>query len=243
MQTRHEPSRLRIELDIENCDLAPAEISTMEKKLEPLHEHAADFPVSDLYITITFHTRSNSYHVNLALVLTGKTLATATTAETFLTGVDTCVGRLVRRILQYKSQLNDTAELDKYRKGTQHDVIPDREPDADQILAAREASDYAAFRRALDPYEASLSRRIGRWSERFPELRNQLGTRWTLADFTEEVFLTAFEEFHNWPREVRLGHWLENLIPVALKAIAKNPDEEMSNIEFIRSALEVDQTG
>jgi hypothetical protein len=155
-----------------------------------------------------------------------------------LAAVDACVEKLVRRFLQYKAELEDTSDLNKHRKGTRHEVLPNLPPDDEHIREAVAAGDYVSFRRAMYPYEDAVQERVGRWIGRYPELENQLGDRWTLGDFVEEVFLTAFDEFDHWPDQVRFGQWLEGLIPEAIRAIARDPDGQLDNIEFVRTAQE-----
>jgi ribosome-associated translation inhibitor RaiA len=233
--------RLRIELDTKHFELSAGEISAVEKELEPLHAHAVDFPVSDLNIVIAYHERTQSYYVNLALMLPGRTLAATRTAENLLSAVDACVEKMIRRLLQYKAELGDTSDRNKYRKGTRHEVLATTPPAGDEIREAVAAGDYVAFRQATYPYEETLRERIGRWIERYPALANELDDRWALADFVEEVFLAAFEEFDKRPEQVRFGQWLENLIPQAIEAIARDPDEQLANIEFVRTAQDAEE--
>ena len=229
-------ARLQIELDMKHCELSAGEIAAIENEVEPLHALSAEFPVSDLNILIAYHERTQSYYANLALVLSGRTLATTRTAETMLAAVDACVEKLVRRLLQYKAELGDTSERDKHRKGTRHEVLTNLPPDVERIREAVSTGNYVGFRQAMHPYEDAVQDRIGRWIERYPDLEGELGNRWVLGDFVEEVFLTAFEEFDQRPEQVRFGQWLEGLIPGAIRAIARDPDGQLDNIEFVRTA-------
>src|SRR5690606_3772506 len=116
-----------------------------------------------------------------------------------------------------------------------HDVVPGRDIDSDAVDRAVGEGDYVAFRKELFPYEEPLRKRIGRWIERYPEAEAELSGRLSLADMVEEVYMTAFEEFENRPRNVSLGDWLENLIDPAVKLLVHSPDEQLANISFVRS--------
>ncbi len=67
---------LRIELDTKGFELSADTIAHMEEDLDTLRKLVADFPVSNLYITIVHHKRSDDFHVKTSLALPGKTLFT-----------------------------------------------------------------------------------------------------------------------------------------------------------------------
>jgi ribosome-associated translation inhibitor RaiA len=229
---------LRIELDQNNCDLSGDVIERFERALEPLRKPVAKFPVSDLYITVTYQPRSQIHHVKMALVLSGRTLAVADPDPQVLAAFDRCVSKLIRRVLAYEADLGAEPELHKHRKGTHQDILPESEPDIEQLEKAVRDGDYAAFRTATYVYEESVRKRVGRLVERFPELNERIGIDWTLEDMVEEVFLMAFEQYESRPREVRLGEWLEQRIEPSLKLLSAHPDEEMENINFARTLRE-----
>ncbi|MEX0937920.1 MAG: hypothetical protein WDZ59_08655 [Pirellulales bacterium] len=229
---------LRIELDQNNCDLPGDVIEKFERDLEPLRKPVAKFPVSDLYITVTHQPRSQAYHLKMALVLSGRTLAVADVDPHVLAAFDRCVSKLIRRVLAYVADLGAEAELHKHRKGTHQEIVPESEPDVEQLENALREGDYAAFRTATYVYEEQVRKRVGRLVERFPELNERIGIEWTLEDMVEEVFLMAFEHYESRPREVRLGEWLEQLIEPSLKLLSAHPDEEMENINFARTLRE-----
>ncbi|MCA9156156.1 MAG: hypothetical protein KDA38_15295, partial [Planctomycetales bacterium] len=93
---------LRIELDTKHCELSPPEFEKLERGLEPLRKPVESFPVSDLYITIMFHPRSNSYRVKTALVLTGRTLVSGDADSQYYPAFERCVRKLIKRLDEYK---------------------------------------------------------------------------------------------------------------------------------------------
>lgn len=226
---------LRIELDTHNCELSAEQIEELAQRLEPLRKPVEKFPISDLYITVTFQPRSHKYRLKTALVLTGRTLAAGELDEHVLPAFDRCIRKLVYKVRAYVDAMEQTEEQSKLHKGTHQHVVPSQEPDADTLREAIAEGDYAAFRRATYVYEESLRKRVGRWIERYPDVEAQLGETYTIADFVEEVFLNAFERFDRWPDEVRFGEWLEHLIDPSVKLLTRHKDEELENIDFARS--------
>ncbi len=226
---------LRIELDTKNCAFSPAELEKMEQALDPLREPVCTFPVSDLYITVTHHPTPRDYHIRMSLVLTGRTLFTGDRDVNPLSACKRCVRKLVSKVTAYKENLGAKPERAKTQEGTIQEIVPEMEPDADQLQRSVEAGDYAAFRRATLVYEEALRKRAGRWIERYPQLTSRLGAAFTLADLVEEVFLNAFEHFHRRPQALRFGQWLEELIDPSVKALLSDPEAEQENIEAART--------
>jgi ribosome-associated translation inhibitor RaiA len=235
MKFADETYNLRIELDTEHCELSPAQIGELERCLERLRAPVEKFPVSDLHIAIRFHPRSHAYRVKLSLVLPGRTLTTGDLGQNMYAAYERTVRKLVSKLLAYEESLASQEKLTKHVRGTRHDVLANREPDAIQLQDAIQSDDYAAFRRALYVYEESLWSRVGRWLQRYPELNDRVGKRFQVADVVEEVFLNAFERFDDRPAQVPLGEWLEKLIDPSLQMLARSPDEELENIGFIYS--------
>lgn len=233
-------SNLRIVLDTKNCDLTPAEIAHMEKDLEPLRRVTANFPVSDLYITVIFHHPSKSYHVKAALALSGKTLFTGDRDFAVHPAWERCVWKLVRKVEAYKSQLEQEPEFTKYSKGTRQEVLPESVPDYAALRGAVEAEDYAAFRLAAAPFEESLRKRVGRWVQRYPEMQTRIDVDLTIDDVVEEVFLNAFELFPRHSPDVSPGDWLESLIDPSIKLLLRNPDE-LENVAMAQTLREMSQ--
>lgn len=230
---------LRIELDTKNCELSAADTEQLERMLDPLRKPVEKFPVSDLYITITFQPRSQSYRLKTALVLPGRTLATGDLDEHYLPSVDRCIRKLVKKVESYQASMAGEPKLSKSQKGTLQEIIPNQDPDAAAMQDAVQNGDYPAFRVASYVYEEPLRKRIGRRVERFPEVAEAVGQEVKLADIVEEVFLNAFERFDERPAQVRFGEWLEQLIDPSIKLLESHPDEEHENIAFARTLREV----
>lgn len=234
-------NNLHIELDTKHCELSAAEIEKMEKCLSPLRQAVAQFPVSDLYITIIHHPRSKDYHVKTSLLLTGRTLFTGERDIYSYPAFERCITQLVKKLNAYKASLANEPETAKLGKGTYQELMATTPPDGRELEQAVESGDYATFRRATYGYEEPVRKRIGRWIQRFPEANAMIGNRLQLDDFVEEVFLNAFENYNQRPEAVRFGDWLENLIDPSLKVLLQNPDEEMENINFARTLREAEQ--
>jgi len=226
---------LHIELDTKDCELSPDEIAKMEDVLDPLREPTRQFPVSDLYVTVSHYARSGDYHVGCSLILTGRTLFTGERDEQPVSAFGRCVRKLLHRLTAYKDNLAAKPEQAKTQHGTAHEIVPTREPDAETLSAAVEGNNYAAFREALSVYEEPIRKRLGRWIQRYPEVEERLGITYALDDLVEEVLLNAFERFGDKPQAMRLGEWIEELIDPSVKDMMHHPDRELANIDAVRS--------
>jgi len=231
---------LRIELDTHNCQLGEGEIARFEKALAPLRSPVEKFPVSDLYVTVTFQPRSQSYRVTTALVLSGRTLAAGDIDEHAYPAFERCVRKLLRKLEGFESDLSSEEELHKHLQGKRQDIVATSEPNFEEIDRALAGSDYGAFRRIMAEFEEPLTLRIGRWIQRYPEIEAKLGVDFFLSDIVEEVFLNAFEWWPERPRQVRVGKWLEQLIDPSIRLLVEHPSEELENIDLVRLAREVE---
>jgi ribosome-associated translation inhibitor RaiA len=235
MQRTDEGRQFRIQLDTKHCNVTPGEVAKMETALGHLERVAQSFPVSDLYIYVRHHPRSNDFHVKTSLVLPGRTLFTGDRDIAMYPAYERCVSKLAQKVEAYKRDLSNTAEVAKLEKGTHKQVEPTVDPDPRQLLDAVRNADYAAFRRATLGYEEPVRLRLGRWIQRFPDVQARMGKEFTVADFVEEVFLNAFERFEHRPGGMALGEWLEGLIDPSVKALVDHPDEEKENVRFART--------
>jgi hypothetical protein len=229
-------------LDTKNCDCSADEIAKMEAALGGLADLVRDFPTSDLYITIIYHSASNDYHVKTSLVLPNKTLFTGDRDYVVYPAYERCVHKLRNKVQGYKQKLANVPEYTKHTEGTRQEVQPTSIPDGAALERAIEAGDYAAFRRALDAYEDPLRQRVGRWVQRYPDIDAEIDSRFTIADIVDEIFLNAFEEFDRRPNGVALSDWLENLIDPSIKYMMRHP-EELDNISQARSYLQSEDGG
>jgi ribosome-associated translation inhibitor RaiA len=231
---------LRIELDTKNCECTPEQIEQMERALSSLDRVTADFPVSDLYVTIIHHARSQDFHVKTALVLSGRTLFTGERHHEMYTAYEQCIDKLLRKVTSYKSRLDDEGELSKLQKGTAQEIVASQVPHHEAMQQAVDDEDYFAFRRETQMFEEGVRKRVGRWLQRYPDLNELIGQRLEIADFVEGVFLTAFDRFYEKPTEVPPGDWLESLIDRVIHEIADDPDQQLEVIRMVRSAQDVE---
>lgn len=232
-----ESYNLRVEVDCKHCELPTSEREKMDAALSLLEKVVEHYPVSDLYITVIHHARSQDYHVKTALRLPGRTLFTGDRDEFPYPAFERCVRKLVQKVRAYEAQQGKDAELAKQAKGTHHEIVPAQEPSTEEINRAVQDGDYPAFRTGLYMYEEEVRKRAGRWVQRYPDFDAQIGNGITLEDIVEEVFLNAFESYERRPKEIRLGDWLEALIEPSIQAILRNPEEEKENIRFIKSTM------
>ena len=238
MQRTDEGRQFRIQLDTKHCNVTPGEVAKMETALGHLARVAQSFPVSDLYIYVRHHARSNDYHIKTSLVLPGRTLFTGDRDIVMYAAYERCVSKLVQKVEAYKRTLSNQAEVAKQEKGTHRQIEPSSDPNPADLTAAVRAADYAAFRRALLGYEEPVRKRVGRWIQRYPAVQAQIGKGLEVDDFVEEVFLNAFERYEHRPSGMSLGEWLDTLIDPSVKALLDHPDEEKENINFARTMTE-----
>lgn len=224
-----------IEIDTQNCTISPEQEREIDQALGGLRRIIERFPTADLYITIIWHERSRDYHVKTSLILPGRTLFTGDRAEDLMTAYLRCTRKLVRKVEQYKAELEDEAGTRKEQKGTLQEVVPDRPVDFEAVTRSVRDQDYNAFRELTYMYEEPVRKRAGRWVQRFPEAEARLQLDFTLADVVEEVFLNAFESFDSRRQEQRFGDWLEDLIDPSLRALLNDPEQELRNVSFART--------
>lgn len=228
---------LRIELDSQGCELSPSELEEIEEDLDTLGQMVEDFPVSDLHITVVYHKRSDDYHVKTSLALSGRKLFTGERHAKFHPAFERCVRKLTKKVRAYKHEMRVGAEAAKQAAGTEQELEPAGMIDLGGLREAVEANDYPAFRRQIDTFEPSLIERVGRWLERYPQLRSQLDPEITVSDIIEEVFLNAFDRFAERSHEVPPGPWLESLIDPSIQALLQFPDEEFARVSFSQSTF------
>ena len=128
-------------------------------------------------------------------------------------------------------------DASKQAAGTRQDVQPSGEFDLNALVNAVDVKDYSAFRREIDVFESSLMERIGRWIERYPEIRFQLDQPMSVSDIVEEVFLNAFDRFETRSHDVPPGEWLESLVDPSVQALLQSPDEEFERVRFSRATI------
>lgn len=243
MKSSNGKHELRIQLDTKHCSLRAHEIAKMEESLDTLRTRAQQFPINDLYVTVTHYPRTGDYHVKTSLVLTGRTLFTGDRDVLVHPAFVRCVRKLVSKLDAYLEALSNKPAIAKQEEGTQIEVVPNAAPDSRQLEQSVAEGDYAAFRRATDVYEEPVRRRVSRWINRYPQLAARLGDSLSVDDAVEEVFLNAYERFNERPQSLRLGQWMEDLIDPSLRALSEHPDEELESISLARTLQEVDLPG
>jgi ribosome-associated translation inhibitor RaiA len=227
--------------DVHQYDLSEAERSRLEDNLDSLTRMVEHFPVADLHIMIEGNARSNDVSVKLTLILPGTTLVTNDRDAVLTVAFERCLSALSDQVAGYKDKLGGHDQRNKLEKGTTHEMLPTRDVDVAAIDQAAAAGDYAAFRAALLPFEDPIQARAGRWVQRFPEYEARIGRDVKLSDVTEEIFLTAFDEYEQRPDGPHLSEWLTNLIDPSVKALMTRTAEEKENINLVRSALNATQ--
>lgn len=233
-----ESYNLRIELNTQGCELTENEISDLEDGLFTLRNLVEKFPVSNLYITVVHHGRTDDYHVKTSLALPGKKLFTGDRDTQIHPAYERCIRKLVKKVQAYKQQLRGETEYVKQAEGTHQRLSPSQNVDVLELEASVNADDFASFRRAVDVFESALSDRIGRWIQRYPEIESQLGQGITISDIVEDVMVNAFDRYPQKPEGVPTGMWLESLIDPTVQALIQSPDEEFANISFARAVMQ-----
>jgi len=227
--------------DVHQYDLSDAERERLEDGLTAMTRMVDNFPVADLHIMIEGNARSNDVSVKLTLILPGNTLVTNDRDAVVTVAFDRCLTALTDAVERYKARLDGQDDRNKAEKGTAHDLRPTRDLDLAAVDRAVAAGDYAAFRAALLPFEDAVQARAGRWVQRYPEFEARIGKDVKLSDVTEEIFLTAFDQYDRRPEGLHLSEWLENLIDPAVKDLMTNTADEKENINLARSALNATQ--
>jgi ribosome-associated translation inhibitor RaiA len=237
MQPTVTPRQMQTIFDVHQYTLADAERRMLEGDLDGLTRQVQNFPVADLHVMIEGNARSNDVSVKLTLILPGQTLVTNDHDRALTAAFERALGALSHSVEAYKAKLDGQTERQKAEKGTQHPIRPTTDIDQSAVDEAVAAGDYARFRMVLLPFEDAVQARAGRWVQRFPEYEARIGKDVKLSDVTEEIFLTAFDQYGARPEGVPLGDWLERVIDPAVKALMTRTAEEMENINLARTAL------
>lgn len=224
-----------IQLDAKECRLTDEQLNQIDKAIEPLDRMVARFPKPELHITVSYHQRSRSYHVKTSLILASDILFTGGRAEDFYAPFVQCIRKLMHKLGALESEMSGQSEKNKQVSGHHHVVLPDWQPDPEEVRRAIEQRNYLAFRESLYGYEEPIRKRAGRWVQRNPDAQAIVGDSLKLGDVVEEVMLNAFDHFEEKPTDVRLGQWLEGWIDPSISALVQAPDEENENIRFVQS--------
>jgi len=237
-QIADDDAKLNVQFDTHEFVLADAEKDKMMENLAALGRAVADFPIADLHLYMEYNANSRDYSAKLSLILPGRTLVANDHDAQLHPAFERALHQLHENVRMYKDQLGGVPGRQRDEKGTVSKVEPGGGLDAEQMTAAVEAGDYAAFRVASLPYEESVRKRAGRWVERYPEMDAQIGKGLEINEVVEGVFLSAFEKYASRPIDVRFGDWLDGLIDPAVKALQQHREAELENINLARSAVE-----
>jgi hypothetical protein len=240
--TQHQ---LNVEFDVHQFHLPAGEEQRLRDSLEGLARQVEHFPVADLHVLLEHNARNNDVFVKLSLILPGTTLVTTDHDVAAVPAFDRCLDSMTHSLKAYKDRLGNVPELQKSEHGTNRELHSNVVIDTATLDAAIAAEDYVAFRTATFPLEEDLTKLVGRWIQRYPDIEAQIGERIQIADLVEEVFLHAFAGYASRPASTSFGVWLQSLIDPAVKAIQQNPDAELEMIGLTRTALaaELDSKG
>jgi ribosome-associated translation inhibitor RaiA len=238
MQPTATPRQMKTIYDIHHFELTEIHRNRIEVDLDGLKRQVENFPYADLHILIEGNARTNDVSIKLTLILPGSTLVINDHDALLSTAFERCLDSLLHGVEGYKARLDREEERQKVEKGTHHPVHPTTNIDLGKIEQAVASGDYAAFREAMLPFEDAVQARAGRWAQRFPEFEARIGRDVKMSDITEEVFLTAFEQYPTRPEDVPLGEWQASLIDRALRVLMTRTSEELENINLTRSAFE-----
>jgi ribosome-associated translation inhibitor RaiA len=227
-----------VELKAHGVELPAAEHSKIEGCLHAIREAVECFPVKSLEITVNHHHRTDDFHVKTSLKLPGRTLFTGERNRSVLSAVEACVDKLLKKIKNFKLQMQSDEERTKQVSGSHHTVAPTLQWDLRELEDARFSQDYLRFRKGLDGFQSSLNNRIGRWIQRYPEIEKQLSDWITLSDIVEDVFFHAYERFEERSPEIPPGKWLEELIDPTIQDLLHCPEAEFANICYSKHRLQ-----
>lgn len=226
---------LRLDVHTEQFRLRPSELRKMQSSLGALRKAVVSFPVSRLHVAMTHFPRSNDFQVRTTLFLPRHALFAGERDALLHCAYEHCLHALMENLREYKEHLENKSQYQRLAQGNTHEFLPTSQPDLAHLNEAVEQQDYSAFREALSVFDEALQARIGRWIRRYPVIEAQLGRQFLLSEIVEEVYLNAFDQYSKRP-EGPLGQWLEGLIDPSIKMLIKNPDGEIENLRYIKSA-------
>ena len=228
MQYTAEEYHLQIEIDAKEYELTPEERAHINPDVDRIGEAVRSFPMSQLWLTIVYHPRSNRFHAQAKLKLPGETIITGHHDPVLEAAVGWCADKVVRRVQAYQARPDHEAVDQAARRAeADRNLIAPTEPDSGKLGQAVQSGDYAAFRRALLKQEEPLRKHAGRWVQRYPHVQAEIGRTLEIADIVEEIFLLAFERHVDRPLHIPFHQWLESLTDEAMKSLWNNDEELM----------------
>lgn len=230
---------LAIEIETKECDI-PADLRTrMQEDIERLGTAVRSFPSSQLNLLIIHHPRSDRFHAEAKLKLPGKTLFTGEWDAYADLAVNRCLAKLRHKVDHYRAHPDHEAlRQAEQRAALDRKYVAPTDPDVGRLGQAVQAGDYSSFREGLADFEEWLRDRVGRWVQRYPDADERVGEVIPIADVVEEIYLMAFERYHERPDEIPFHQWLDDLVDPSLRAIYRNWDEERENVSLARTLRE-----
>lgn len=241
MRPPAEQRQMKVMFDVHQYDLSEGEKARLAGTLDSLARIVQHFPYADLHIMVEGNARSNDVSVKLSLMLPGTPLIINDHDVVLTAAFERCLTALIDKVEGYKATMAGEGERAKLQKGTAHELLPTRNLDLGAVERAVAAGDYPAFRLAMLPFEEPVQDMAGRWVQRFPEYEARIGRDVKMSDVTEEIFLTAFDQYADRPEGLQLSEWLANLIDPSVKTLMTRTAEEMENINMTRSAMNATQ--
>jgi hypothetical protein len=221
--------RLAIEISAKECQVPDDLRARLMPRFENLGHATEEFGQSQFWLTIVFHPRTEVYHAQGKLKLPGETIITGDRNPYLDIAIERCLEKVRQRIDAYRADPDREVRERVLRQVNQAtDIIAPVEPDSGQLGQAATAGDYPTFRRALLGHEEWVRMRVGRWIQRYPEIQDQVGQSFAIADLVEEVFLTAFERYPQRPAYISLHKWLDSLIDPSVKDFWNDPEDRMA---------------
>lgn len=227
---------LLVEYSTHNCTLSDRDKDAYEVDLGLLARVVERFPASMLHVEVEHLQRTGAWQVKTDLSLARTIdLFAREQAEQPLPAFKQCVRVLTEKVAAFKQGHGERVRPWS-AEAPATTVRATSPPDLQRLRQAVEAADFVAFRDAIAIYREPLQSRIGRRIELQPEAAVMLGRSFSLDDCVEEVFLNAFADFRPPAVAEGLGEWLESLIDASIRALAADPDDERSIIDFLRTA-------
>ena len=233
--------QLTVELDTKECDLPADELARIQEPLDQIADGIGNLPAK-LDLSIVYHPHSDRYHAAAALELPRRSLFTGDWDAYLDTALERTFRKLQRKIEAYQHEPDRAADQIAEQVAASHrEIVAPEDPAAGPLGEAVQAGDYARFRHLLGDYEEWLRLRIGRWVQRYPEANEAVGAGLKIGDLVEEVFLNAFEHFHQRPTVKPLREWLDDLLDPSLQALWHDPLAERENASLARTARDLEK--
>lgn len=227
MQYSAEYRRTHVELETRECTLPEDERARIQEGLDLIAEEVVEFPASNLWLKIVYHPDSQQYHARAKLQLPGETIITDAYSPWLDESLQHSFDKIRRRIEQYKGRQDDyTGKLAPQQaapSAVTHVAVP-TDTHSGELGEAVLRGDFRAFRLALADHEGPLRTRVAQWVLRYPDVDAMVGTAFDQDDIVEEVFLWAFEDYPDRPKETSLTQWLNDFIDPAVKALRTDPE-------------------